>query len=202
MTADGLKLTSYFGERHRSGGAFVADALLELYGRHEIAASILLRGTEGFGLRHHLRTDRSLTLSEDLPLIAIAVDTRPRIEAVLAQTVQLSHTGLVTLERARLLTDTTGPIPDLDLSDATKLTVYLGRQERVYRVPAFVAVCDLLHRRGVDGATALLGVDGTAHGRRERARLLQPERRGPDDGHRRRPRRADRPGPARTGRAA
>ena len=36
-------------------------------------------------------------------------------------------------------------------------------------MPAFVAVCDLLHRRGVDGATALLGVDGTAHGRRERA---------------------------------
>jgi PII-like signaling protein len=30
-------------------------------------------------------------------------------------------------------------------------------------------VCDLLHRRGIDGATALLGVDGTAHGRRERA---------------------------------
>ena len=171
MTADGLKLTSYFGERHRSGGAFVADALLELYGRHEIAASILLRGTEGFGLKHHLRTDRSLTLSEDLPLIAIAVDTRPRIEAVLAQTIQLNHAGLVTLERARLLTDTTGPGPDLDLSDpfATKLTVYLGRQERAYRVPAFVAVCDLLHRRGVDGATALLGVDGTTHGRRERA---------------------------------
>ena len=86
MTADGLKLTSYFGERHRSGGGFVADALLELYGRHEIAASILLRGTEGFGLKHHLRTDRSLTLSEDLPLITVAVDTRPRIEAVLAQT--------------------------------------------------------------------------------------------------------------------
>jgi PII-like signaling protein len=171
VTEDCLKLTSYFGERHRSGGAFVADTLLELYGRHKIAASILLRGTEGFGLKHHLRTDRSLTLSEDLPLIAVAVDTRPRIEAVLAQTLQLNRTGLVTLERARLLTGTTGPALDLDLdlSDATKLTVYLGRQERAYRVPAFVAVCDLLHRRGVDGATALLGVDGTAHGRRERA---------------------------------
>ena len=53
--------------------------------------------------------------------------------------------------------------------EETKLTIYLGRQERVYRVPAFMAVCDLLHRRGVAGATALLGVDGTAHGRRERA---------------------------------
>jgi PII-like signaling protein len=159
------KLTSYFGERHRSGGAFVADALLELYGRHEIAASILLRGTEGFGLKHHLRTDRSLTLSEDLPLVAVAVDTRPRIEAVLGRVLALNPTGLVTLEGARLLADTGVAGPD----EQTKLTVYLGRQERVYRVPAFIAVCDLLHRRGVDGATALLGVDGTAHGRRQRA---------------------------------
>jgi PII-like signaling protein len=163
------KLTSYFGERHRSGDAFVADALLELYGRHEIAASILLRGTEGFGLKHHLRTDRSLTLSEDLPLVAVAVDTRPRIEAVLGPVLALNRTGLVTLEGARLLDDTAGAGPPGGQHWATKLTVYLGRQERIYRVPAFVAVCDLLHRRGVDGATALLGVDGTAHGRRQRA---------------------------------
>jgi PII-like signaling protein len=162
------KLTSYFGERQRSGGAFVADALLGLYGRHEIAASILLRGTEGFGLKHHLRTDRSLSLSEDLPLVAVAVDTRPRIEAVLGPALALNRTGLVTLEGARLLADTAVPGPE----EAAKLTVYLGRQERVYRVPAFVAVCDLLHRRGVDGATALLGVDGTAHGRRQRAAFL------------------------------
>ena len=137
------KLTSYFGERQRSGGAFVADALLSLYGRHEIAASILLRGTEGFGLKHHLRTDRSLSLSEDLPLVAVAVDTRPRIEAVLDPALALNHTGLVTLEGARLLADTAVPGPPGDQHWATKLTVYLGRQERVYRVPAFVAVCDL-----------------------------------------------------------
>jgi PII-like signaling protein len=77
----------------------------------------------------------------------------------------LTPAGLVTVEGARLLADTAVAGPD----EATKLTVYLGRQERVYRVPAYVAVCDLLHRRGIDGATALLGVDGTAHGRRQRA---------------------------------
>jgi PII-like signaling protein len=164
-STDSLKLTSYFGERHRVGGAFVADALIGLYGRHEIAASILLRGTEGFGLKHHLRTDRLLTLSEDLPLVAVAVDTRARIEAVLADSVRLTGAGLVTVERARLLADPLGLTGD----EHGKLTVYLGRQERVGRLPAFVAVCDLLRRRGVDGATVLLGVDGTAHGRRERA---------------------------------
>ena len=178
MSVDCIKLTSYFGERQRAGGRFVADALIDLYGRHEIAASILLRGTEGFGLRNHLRTDHSLTLSEDLPLTAIAVDSRPRIEAVLGPTLDLNRTGLVTLERARLLTGTglTGEAglatAPGDLPGESKLTVYLGRQERIYRVPAFVAVCDLLHRRGVAGATALLGVDGTARGQRERARFF------------------------------
>jgi PII-like signaling protein len=175
VNADCLKLTSYFGERHRAGGVFVADALLDLYGRSEMAASILLRGTEGFGLRQQLRTDRSLTLSEDLPLVAVAVDTRPRIEAVVEQTLQLNSPGLVTLERAILLdgTDSAG-VDGLspDPGDSAKLTVYLGRQERVYRVPAFVAVCDLLYRRGIAGATALLGVDGTSRGTRQRARFF------------------------------
>jgi PII-like signaling protein len=171
VNEDSLKLTSYFGERQRTAeNGFAADALLDLYGQRGIATSILLRGVEGFGARQRLRTDRSLTLSDDLPLTAVAVDTRSRIEGLLESTSGLLRSGLVTLERARLLTgdmDVVGPIETPD--DETKLTVYLGRQERVYRVPAFVAVCDLLHRRGIAGATALLGVDGTAHGKRQRA---------------------------------
>jgi PII-like signaling protein len=113
-------------------------------------------------------------LSEDLPLTAVAVDTRARIETVLDSTAQLLTSGLVTLERARLLTGdiSAATLPDQlpeGPDDEIKLTIYLGRQERVYRMPAFMAVCDLLHRRGIAGATALLGVDGTAHGARERA---------------------------------
>jgi PII-like signaling protein len=171
VNQDCLKLTSYFGERQRTAdNCFAADALVDLYGRHGIATSILLRGAEGFGARQHLRTDRSLSLSEDLPLTAVAVDTRSRIEGLLEPTVELLRSGLVTLERARLLTgDLETVVPGWAPHEETKLTVYLGRQERVYRVPAFVAVCDLLHRRGIAGATALLGVDGTANGERERA---------------------------------
>jgi PII-like signaling protein len=171
VNADALKLTSYFGERQRTAdNGFAADALLDLYGQQEVATSILLRGVEGFGARQHLRTDRSETMSHDLPLIAVAVDTRPRIEALLESTSGLLRSGLVTLERARLLADDIeAAAPSSAPDEETKLTVYVGRQERVYRVPAFVAICDLLHRRGVAGATALLGVDGTAHGQRERA---------------------------------
>jgi PII-like signaling protein len=166
VNADGLKLTIYGGERHRTAGGFVADALLDRYGRHGIATSVLLRGAQGFGLAHHLRTDRLLSLSEDLPLVTVAVDTRERIEALLDEVTAIQRHGLITLERARLLSGGAGPV---ELPEATKLTVYVGRRARVGRRPAYLAVCDLLHRRGIAGATVLLGVDGTVRGRRERA---------------------------------
>jgi PII-like signaling protein len=170
MNEDWLKLSCYFGERQRRGAAFLADELLDAFGQAQIRVSIMLRGLEGFGLKHHLRTDRSLTLSEDLPIVAVAVDSRSRIEAVLGRVTELGP-GLVTVERARLLTGDPVSRPE-ELPEATKLTIYVGRQERVYREPAFIAVCDLLHRRGIAGATVLLGVDGTAHGRRQRARFF------------------------------
>jgi PII-like signaling protein len=170
VNADCLKLTTYFGERDRVDGGFVADAFTAIYARHELATSLLIRGVEGFGAKQHLRTDRLLTLSEDLPLVSVAVDTRPRIEAALADLTAVPFQGLVTQERARLLTNRidavrlpTGPHED------TKLTVYVGRQQRAGRRPAYEAVVDLLHDCGVAGATVLLGIDGTAHGRRERA---------------------------------
>jgi len=169
---DCLKLTTYAGERDRVNGRFLADELLELFERHDVAASVLLRGAEGFGLKHHLRTDRLLTLSEDLPVVTVAIDARERIEAVAEELLSARRPGLLTLERARLLSGEIGPVALTEaLDEATKLTVYLGRLDRVGRVPAFVAVCELLRRRGIDGATALLGVDGTVHGARARARF-------------------------------
>ena len=173
MNGDCLKLTTYFGERHRTDRQFVGDALLDLYGRAEVQVSLMLRGVEGFGLKHHLRTDRLLTLSEDLPLVSVAVDTSARIERLLDDVVSIKRHGLVTLERAQMHTGEIDPAVGVQqLHEATKLTIYVGRQERVYGYPAFVAVCELLHRRGIAGATVLLGVDGTVHGVRQRARFF------------------------------
>ncbi|MGZ4194843.1 MAG: DUF190 domain-containing protein [Solirubrobacteraceae bacterium] len=173
MNDDCLKLTTYFGERHRTDDRFVADALLDLYGRNEVQTSVMLRGAEGFGLKHHLRTDRLLTLSEDLPLVSIAVDTRTRIEELLDEVIAIKRRGLVTLERARMLTGEirAAAMPE-ELHEATKLTIYVGRQERINRRPAFLAICEVLHRRRLAGATVLLGVDGTVHGVRQRARFF------------------------------
>ncbi|MGD9736436.1 MAG: DUF190 domain-containing protein [Solirubrobacterales bacterium] len=166
-----LKLTAYFGERDRADGRLVADALIDLYARHEVESSLLMRGVTGFGLRHHLRTDRLLTLSEDLPAVAVAVDRAPAIEALLEEVLRLRRHGLLSLERARRVGGSAGPLA-AELGDELKLTMYLGRGDRADGEPAFLAACEVLHRAGVGGATALLGVDGTVRGQRRRGRFL------------------------------
>ena len=154
-----LKLSVYFGDRDRSEGRLLSDALLDLFGGRGLAASVLLRGAAGFGAKHHLRSDRVLTLSEDLPLVAIAVDTAERIRAALPEIEALAGDGLVTLERASL---GAGPAATGDV----KLTVYAPRG-----LPYRDAVA-ALRRHGVAGATVLDGVDGTLGGARRRAGLF------------------------------
>lgn len=170
-----LKLTLYFGERDRIAGRFLADVLIDVYERHALCTSILLRGVEGFGIKQHLHTQRILTLSEDLPLVSVAVDSRENITAAVPEIEGMMREGLITLERAQMLTEQIGPVVLSEgLHEATKLTVYCGRQERIDGRLAYLAIVDLLYRRGIAGATVLLGVDGTAHGRRERARFFSP----------------------------
>ena len=173
INEDCLKLTTYFGERDRTEEGLLGDVLLGIYGEQHLDASVLLRGTEGFGGLHRLHTDRLLSLSEDLPVVSVAVAARERIEATLRSVLEVEPRGLITLERARLLSGEIGAVklPER-LQEATKLTVYVGRQERVGRTPAFAAICELLHRHGMAGAIVLLGVDGTIGGYRARAKFF------------------------------
>ena len=163
------RLTVHFGDRDRAGGRFTADALLDLFERHGVRHGVLLRGIAGFGLRNHLRTDVGLTLSEDLPMVATAVDAPARIADLVDPATTLMNGGLVTVERAAA---TTGVPDPATLHEPAKLTVHLGRRDRRDGVPAHVAVCAVLRRHGVDGATAVLGVDGVVDGLRRRARLV------------------------------
>lgn len=158
MYEDCLQVMVYFGERDRRDGGFLADALFDLYERHELQASVLLRGAEGFGIKHRLQTQRLLSLSEDLPMVSVAIDSRERIEALLPE-----------LERVRvlkrdgeLLAEPEAP-PDEDeagLSIWQKLTIYAGEQARVGDHPLYVELIRRLRGENAAGATAIRGIWG------------------------------------------
>jgi PII-like signaling protein len=163
-----LKLTTYFAERLRRDDRFLADALLDLYSERAMAISVVLRGIASFGPHHELRSDQSLSSSEDPPIAIAAVDQADKIAPLADRVVAMTTRGLVTLERARLLTGSEASAPP----DTVKLTLYVGRQDRVSGRPAHHAVCDVLHRHGFAGASVFLGVDGTKGGQRQRARFF------------------------------
>ena len=163
---DFLKLTAYFGERLRHEDRFLSDALLDLYGGNSVATSVVLRGIASFGPHHVLRSDQSLSMSEDSPIAVAAVDTADKMAGLADQVSAMVPRGLVTLERAHL---GGGPIRP---PAAAKLTVYVGRQDRADGRPAHRAACEVLHRHGFAGASVFLGVDGTAGGQRRRARFF------------------------------
>jgi PII-like signaling protein len=174
-----LKLTAYFGERQRAVSndkRFLADAMFDVFGTNDIASSVMLRGIASFGSSHELRTDVSLSLSEDPAVAIAAVDVERKIRFVVDEVAGMTDRGLVTLERARLVTRQTGTGAfenfDAHNGDAAKLTIYVGRQERIGGTVAHRAICKLLHQHGFAGAIVLLGVDGTSHGERYRAKFF------------------------------
>ena len=128
-----------------------------------------MRGVEGFGVKHHLHTDRLLTLSEDLPMVSVAVDRA------------CAHRGACSTRSWRSRATGSSPSsaracpppprwPTCTRRPSSPSTS--GRGERADGRPAYAAVVDTLHRHGVAGATVLLGVDGTVLGERRRARFF------------------------------
>jgi PII-like signaling protein len=159
-----LTLTAYFAERERSQGRFLAEALLDLFDDRRIATSVMLRGIASFGPANVMRSDRSLSLSEDPPVTISAVDTAERITALADDVAGLVGRGVITLERSHAV-----PGVPTDGHDAVALSLHVGRRHRMEGAPGYVAVCDVLHRRGFAGADVYLGVDGTVDGVRRRA---------------------------------
>src|SRR6202012_3492355 len=95
-----LQMRFYFGERDRvaDGEGPLESAVMEACARRGVSAAALLRGVTGFGAKHEIRTDRLLTLSEDAPLVAIAVGEAEVVEALAAEVRGMGGEGLVVLE--------------------------------------------------------------------------------------------------------
>lgn len=174
MIADALRLSVYFGESITSGPLLASDALMGCLADHGLASAALLRGIEGFGINRRIHAERFPDVSTDLPLLAMAVDSRDRIRGALEDVDRAVPRGLVTLEQARLATGrdvASAEFPE-GPGKAAKLTIFCGAGERVRGRPAYREAVALLRRHGATGAIVLLGVDGLLDGRRERARLF------------------------------
>jgi PII-like signaling protein len=95
---DALELRFHFGERDRDGGGPLDAAVMDACARRGVWAAALMRGVEGFGASALVRTERVLSLSEDQPLVAVAVGERDVIERLAEEVREIAAAGLLTTQ--------------------------------------------------------------------------------------------------------
>jgi PII-like signaling protein len=100
---EAVLLRAFIGERMKHRGRPLHEAIVMAARDAGLAGATVLRGVLGFGHSRRIESAKILDLSNDLPLVVEIVDAEARIEAFLPTLDQLMTSGLVTLEKARVL---------------------------------------------------------------------------------------------------
>jgi PII-like signaling protein len=92
------RLTIFIGESDRHGHTPLATEIVQRAHSAGIAGASVFRGVEGYGASNHIHTTRILSLSDDLPVAVVIVDTDENIRDFLLDLDELITEGLVIID--------------------------------------------------------------------------------------------------------
>jgi PII-like signaling protein len=103
LPKDAVLLRIFFGEADKYQGRPLYEAIVMKARELHLAGATVLRGPMGFGHSSRVHTAKILRLSEDLPLLIEIVDAEEKIDAFLPVLDEMMGSGLVTLEKVKVL---------------------------------------------------------------------------------------------------
>ncbi|MGW7404872.1 DUF190 domain-containing protein [Streptomyces sp. NPDC054833] len=103
LTGRALRVTVYIGENDTWHHRPLYAEIVHRARAAGLAGASVFRGVEGFGASSMIHTSRLLSLSEDLPVAVVIVDTEERVRAFLPQLDELVGEGLVTLDDCEVI---------------------------------------------------------------------------------------------------
>jgi PII-like signaling protein len=98
-----LRLTVFVGEDDQWHHRPLYHEIVRRAHDAGLAGASVLRGIEGYGASSRIHTTRLLSLSEDLPIAVVIVDTEPQIRAFLPQLDELVTEGLVIIDPVEVI---------------------------------------------------------------------------------------------------
>jgi uncharacterized protein len=108
LTGPARRITIFIGESDRYHHKPLYAEIVHRAHQRGMAGASVFRGIEGFGAASRIHTSRLLSLSEDLPLAVIVVDTAERVEAFLDDVAGLVTSGLIIVDDVDVHTYTGG----------------------------------------------------------------------------------------------
>ncbi|MGW7421607.1 DUF190 domain-containing protein [Streptomyces sp. NPDC054813] len=103
LTGRALRLTVYIGEDDTWHHKPLYTEIVHHAHAAGLAGAGVFRGIEGFGASSRIHSARLLSLSEDLPVAVVVVDTEERSQAFLPQLDELVTEGFVTLDDCEVI---------------------------------------------------------------------------------------------------
>jgi PII-like signaling protein len=103
LNGPALRLTAFIGESDTYHHRPLHSEIVHRAHAAGLAGASVFRGVEGFGASSLIHTSRLLSLSEDLPVAIVIVDTEERIRAFLPQLDELVGEGLVILDEVEVI---------------------------------------------------------------------------------------------------
>ncbi|MFI5658381.1 DUF190 domain-containing protein [Streptomyces sp. NPDC051684] len=98
LTGTALRVSIFIGENDTWHHKPVYAEIVHRAHAAGLAGASVFRGIEGFGASSLIHTSRLLSVSEDLPVLIVIVDTDERIRAFLPRIDELVTEGLVILD--------------------------------------------------------------------------------------------------------
>jgi PII-like signaling protein len=103
LTGRALRLTVFIGEHDTWHHKPLYAEIVHRAHAAGLAGASVFHGIEGFGASSVVHTSRLLSLSEDLPVAIVVVDTEERVRAFLPQLDELVAEGLVILDDCEVI---------------------------------------------------------------------------------------------------
>ncbi|WKX74216.1 DUF190 domain-containing protein [Streptomyces sp. XD-27] len=101
--ADALRMTVFLGESDTWHHKPLYTEIVHRAHRAGLAGASVFHGVEGFGASSRVHTARLLSLSEDLPVAVVIVDSEERVRAFLPELDEVLGDGLVVLDPVEVL---------------------------------------------------------------------------------------------------
>ncbi|MET9908096.1 DUF190 domain-containing protein [Streptomyces sp. NPDC006476] len=103
LTGSALRVTVFIGENDTWHHKPLYSEIVHRAHAAGLAGASVFRGIEGFGASSLIHTSRLLSMSEDLPVAIVVVDTEERVRAFLPQLDELVDEGLVILDDCEVI---------------------------------------------------------------------------------------------------
>ena len=97
------RLTIFVGESDHHGHTPLATEIVQRAHRAGLAGASVFRGVEGYGASNHIHTTRILSLSDDLPIAIVIVDTDEAIQRFVPELDELITERLVILDEVEVI---------------------------------------------------------------------------------------------------